>query len=89
MVRHQTVLLQGTKSEKAKHKQRENATNKSAAKRRRTKIVDYLTRKNMSRNEFALKAGISAHVMNDFMNAKTQTGSIAYDRCEIYMKFNK
>ena len=43
----------------------------------------------MSRNEFALKAGISAHVMNDFMNAKTQTGSIAYDRCEIYMKFNK
>ena len=39
----------------------------------------------MSRNEFALKAGIPTHATNDFMNEKTQTGSIAYDRSEIYI----
>jgi len=39
MVRHQTAILQRTKAEKAKHKQREYASSKSAAKRRRVLLM--------------------------------------------------
>ena len=89
MVRSHTYLLTGTKEEKAKVKKRENASNKARATNRSTKITNYLASHSISQKEFAEEAGIPNHVMADFMRGATQTGSMAYDRSELYMKFNK